>query len=283
MTRLEALRARTAGFDGIPAAQWRPEDAVTQLLDVFEDLDWLARIARHEAGEMRKDMWQLPSFQATKNGIQHNLLLSIGNRVMLVVTMLGQAAKASGTPAMQPRMLGFSDHRSMIRLIGHGPAALTIGRLGPSGPTIEHRALSPDEVMILDERSETVWFAPSADPVLFLRARITGCDTMPATLVDVDSGQTVRAVATDDKASQRVMMLSLLRSLGRSDAAALFGDLVESGSAAQRWAAMRECLAIDTGAALPHLQNMAQRDSDPAVRATAQTTYAMITQQTESA
>ncbi len=63
------------------------------------------------------------------------------------------------------------------------------------------------------------------------------------------------------------MALTLLRQLGRTDAAPLFAAETQSEDFAARWNAMRELVAPDGAAARPLLEAMAAVDPHPEVAA----------------
>jgi HEAT repeat protein len=62
----------------------------------------------------------------------------------------------------------------------------------------------------------------------------------------------------------------------RRDAVPLFRELLRSEHFYARWQTMREFLALDAGAALPHLREMAERDPHREVRGAAEQTLARL-------
>jgi hypothetical protein len=72
------------------------------------------------------------------------------------------------------------------------------------------------------------------------------------------------------------MMLSLLRTMDRTDAIPVFEQMLESPHFYARWQTMREFLALDPERALPHLRKMSVSDRHPDVRAAARATLAML-------
>jgi hypothetical protein len=68
------------------------------------------------------------------------------------------------------------------------------------------------------------------------------------------------------------MMLALLRIMERRDAVPLFREMLRSEHFYARWQTMREFLALDPGAALPHLREMAVDDPHREVRRAASQT-----------
>ena len=72
------------------------------------------------------------------------------------------------------------------------------------------------------------------------------------------------------------MALTLLRHLGRADAAPLFDAETRSSDFAARWHAMRELIALSPAAARAPLTRMAAHDPHPEVRAAAQATLRLF-------
>lgn len=86
----------------------------------------------------------------------------------------------------------------------------------------------------------------------------------------------VGASSTDEASSRTQMMLALLRIMDRRDALPLFREMLRSEHFYARWQAMREFLALDAGAALPHLREMAAADPHGEVRQAAGQTLAKL-------
>jgi hypothetical protein len=86
----------------------------------------------------------------------------------------------------------------------------------------------------------------------------------------------VGASSTDEASSRTQMMLTLLRMMDRRDALPLFREMIRSEHFYARWQAMREFLALDAGAALPHLRDMASTDPHREVRRAAVQTLAKL-------
>lgn len=84
----------------------------------------------------------------------------------------------------------------------------------------------------------------------------------------------VGASSTDEASSRTQMMLALLRIMDRRDALPLFREMLRSEHFYARWQAMREFLALDAVAALPHLREMAAADPHREVRLAAAQTLA---------
>ena len=96
---------------------------------------------------------------------------------------------------------------------------------------------------------------------------------------DIASGRLTGVSAARRDDSFRQMALTLLRHLGRHDAAPLFAAETESEDFAARWSAMREFVALDAVAAHPHLVRMVAADPHPEVRRAAAATLALYAPQ----
>lgn len=97
---------------------------------------------------------------------------------------------------------------------------------------------------------------------------------------DAATGQLVRVAAAGRATSFRQMGLAVLRSFGRRDAVPLFITALADEDFAMRWQVMRELIALDAEAALPHLTAMAANDPHPEVRAAATATLALLRERT---
>lgn len=77
-------------------------------------------------------------------------------------------------------------------------------------------------------------------------------------------GNLVHQAAGTPRDSRLELTAALLGRMGRSDAAPLLAAMAEEEAAASlRWQALRECLALDTGAGFATLCRMATRSNDP--------------------
>jgi hypothetical protein len=150
------------------------------------------------------------------------------------------------------------------RIVG-GRALPAAGEVWPTG-----------RVAACDERQEAFCLSPLPRPQHFLRAQIAPPGPVHACRFDRASGAPVAAETIDERPARALMLLSLLRTQGRRDAAAQFAEALDAPLADHRWAAMREYLALDTQHALPALRAMAQDDVDDRVRAIATRTLNQV-------
>ncbi|HEX8225680.1 MAG TPA: hypothetical protein VF605_17855 [Allosphingosinicella sp.] len=269
-----------------PAAE-TGADAVLMLARRFiEDDAAIAALLDAATAAARADPFCRPPLRASRNSVQDGLLLfgDPGLTIQIAVTSAdGLAAKrASKEP---PPAISFTGQRSLFRFIRGGEAVVTFWSAAFMGPDFtaaaggkcrlrERRRLADGEVIEIDGRCEAFTVDSAASDLVYLFAS-TPVDAGPVA-VDHDplTLEPVAASSTDDAASRIQMMLALLRTMGRRDAAPLFAEALSARHFHARWQAMREFLVLDAELALPHLQRMAEADPHPEVRAAAAATLA---------
>jgi hypothetical protein len=245
-------------------------------------------------GAALEDPFFRPPMRSALSEIQAGLLLV--DRPMLSVYL--SIASASGIAEKRLARTGrasiaFTGRRSIYRFlragdstvslweapdIGHGFSAETSGRCR----LLERRALSDGDLLELDGRRHGFVIDHARSDMVYLQAT-TPLGSAPLT-VEYDSA-TLRfagASSSDELSSRTQLMLSLLRTLDRRDAAPLFRAMLDGPNFFDRWHAMRELLALDAELALPRLRAMAQGDPHPEVRAAARSTLAFFFDDAES-
>lgn len=142
------------------------------------------------------------------------------------------------------------------------------------------RPLRTGETLILDtaRQSFTLQHGRAGVPrdILFVELTVQPPSRLPIRAYDIASGRLTHVSASRRDSSFRQMALALLRQHGRTDAAPLFVAETASEDFAARWNAMRELVALDPAAALPHLSAMAASDPHPEVRRAAAATHALF-------
>jgi hypothetical protein len=176
--------------------------------------------------------------------------------------------------------IAFTGQRSVYRFIRAGGAILSLWATDPidegfSGTTatrcrlVERRKVEEGETVEIDGRERGFVIDSATSDIVYVQA-ITPVGAGPLMVeFDADTHRFVGASSTDEASSRTQLMLSLLRTMERADAAPTFVKLLGSPHFYARWQTMREFLALDAEAALPHLNRMAQSDPHPEVRAAA--------------
>nr|WP_218647401.1 hypothetical protein [Sphingobium lactosutens] len=256
--------------EAVAAAQAAPLDRSVALIRPFlQDIGWLDALLDAECARIGADPLHLPAFRATRNGAARHLVFARTERIWVTVTIVdpirdrGSRLHFSGRHALC-RPLNRALAADRYRIDG-GRAVATGSLLCPAGDLIE-----------LDERRETLRLRSGDVPLLMLRAQIAPQGAVVSRLFDIATGAPLAEAQADEGHARALMLLSLLRMQGRRDAADQFAAALEAELPAQRWAVMREYLALDTAAALPALQRMARIETEEKVRMLAERTLAQI-------
>ncbi len=137
------------------------------------------------------------------------------------------------------------------------------------------RALADGEILCLDTARQSYSLTGAQGDVLFLELTVQPPAPLPIRSYDLAPGRLAHVSASQRDASFRTTALTLLRHLGRTDAAPLFAEATQADDFALRWHAMRELIALAPAAALPRLSAMATSDPHPEVRRAAKATLAL--------
>lgn len=242
--------------------------AVDRIMPFLADTGWLDALLRDGCRAMAADALSLWPLRASRSGGARQLLLARSERIVATLAIIDPMEPGK---ALEP--VAFVGRRLLCRPLGGAAAPAMLYELADGQAASRGMiALSPDKVHALDE-SRFAWrFMPARRPVVLLRAHIAGPGPVSIHRHDGADGARLSSILADEEHDRAMMMLSLLRMQGRTDAAALFRTALDAPSGLQRWAAMREWLALDTAAALPDLAAMADGDADAAVRDVARQT-----------
>ncbi|MDX3901643.1 MAG: hypothetical protein QHC40_14215 [Sphingobium sp.] len=244
--------------------------ACAQIRPLLADIGWLDRLIGDQCRAMARDPLHLPPLRASRVGPTRHLLLARTERLWMTVTVIdpvGEVAKEGS--------IHFSGRYTLCRVLGAEPLRVQgFGLRGERAVATGEAVQAPGTVIELDEQVAAWRIMPGERPVTMLRAQIAPPGPVMAHVHDPVSGARLSSSSGDEGHARSLMMLSLLRLQKRTDAAPLFEEAVAAALPHQRWAAMREYLALDTAAALPALESMATRDIDAEVRALAGATLA---------
>jgi hypothetical protein len=256
--------------DAVAAADTAPLDRAVALIRPFlTDIGWFEALLGEECARIGADPLHLPAFRASRSGAARHLVFARTERVWVTATVV-DPVRNPGT------RLHFSGRHALCRPLNRAMSVdgyrIDGGRAVATGP----RLCPPGSVIELDERRETLRLRPGDAPLLMLRAQIAPVGPVVSRLFDAGSGAPVAEAQADEGHARALMLLSLLRMQGRRDAADRFAAALEAELPAQRWAVMREYLALDTAGALPALRHMARTEAEDGVRMLAERTLAQI-------
>jgi hypothetical protein len=281
---------------GLPSAAGAGADAVLALARAFlgDDAAIAAFMAAAIARVAADPFCRLP-LRTSRSEVHDGLLLFSRPALTIQLAVMSADALAIKRRFREgPASIAFSGQRTLFRFLKAGGAILSIWEAPPIEPGFtaaasgrcrlrERRRLADGDLIEFDGRRESFIVDGAASDLLYLVAATSLGAAPVGAEYDSETLELVAAASTDDASSRTQMMLSLLRIMDRRDAAPLFARMARSEHFYARWQAMREFLALDAEAALPHLRAMALADPHAEVRdAAARTLAAFFPEQAES-
>jgi hypothetical protein len=234
----------------------------------------------------REDPYFRPPVKLVRAEVHSALVLvDHPNLTLSLAVMDADAIAAKRAGRTGGASLVFSGRQSLFHFLKGGGATLSFWEAPKIEPGftgaasgqcrfVESRTIREGDTLEIDGRSRTFIVDTAAHDLVYLQAT-TGLEKAPLT-VEYDAGKRrFLGASSNDEASSRIqLMLSLLRTMDRVDAVPLFEELLASEHFYARWQTMREFLALDAEAALPHLRSMAVADPHPEVRQAAESILA---------
>jgi HEAT repeats len=235
-----------------------------------------------------QDPYFQPGVRTASTVVHTGLLLFDGPLLTVMLAVMVPEWLAAKRLDRQGRAsISFGGQKSVFRFIRAGGAVLSfweapdIAADFSGDPTlrcrlVERRQILDGETVTIDGTRQSFVIEHASSNLVYLQA-LTPMESSPVMAeFDSETLSFVGASSTDDAGSRIDMMLSLLRVLDRTDAVPLFAEMLESKHFYARWHAMREFLALDAEAALPHLRRMATADPHDEVRTAAAHTLAAL-------
>jgi hypothetical protein len=277
----------------IDAQSGAPADAaVAALLPWLTDTGWLTDRVESALTLLRADPFARPPLRAFGGGDggagggAGGLVLADRGAIPLTLRLW---PFATHTPVAAPAV--FVPGRAALHILASGDAQLCLhdvtvtsgeeagaftARTAAPCHTAPPRPLRRGETLRLDTARQSFTLIPGARDVLLLELTVQPPSPLPIRSYDPATGRLLHASAARRDDSFRAVALTLLRHLGRPDAAPLFVAETHSTDFAARWHAMRELIALNPAAARAPLVAMAANDRHPEVRAAAKATLALL-------
>jgi len=229
-----------------------------------------------------------PPFQPMSSDIHDALLLyhhpdlSIGLGAIGVDMLAARKTSPRGAASVS-----FTGVVTLFRYPRAGGATVSLWEAPPITPLfdaahagkarlVERRRIEDGEEILVDGRHQGFIIDHAVSDMIFYQA-VVRVDAAPVAIeYDSKTVSFINASSTDEVSSRVQMMVTLLRTMDREDAVPLIIEALDSPHFYTRWHIMRELLALDAEAALPHLRRMAAHDPHPEPRAAAQQTLAMF-------
>jgi hypothetical protein len=254
-------------------------------MDRAEDLDALmGELLASAAG----DPFFRPPFQPMSSDIHNAFLLYHNPDLSIALGATGVdmlAAKKAGPRGATS--IGFTGVTTLFRYLRAGGATISFWEAPPitdlfdssnagTARLVERRRIEDGEEIVVDGRHQSFIIDHATSDMIFFQALVRVDAAPVAAEYDSKTLSFIGASSTDETSSRVQMMVSLLRTMEREDAVPLFIAALDSPHFYARWHIMRELLALDAAAALPHLRRMAASDPHPEVRAAARQTLELF-------
>ncbi|WP_370308647.1 hypothetical protein [Sphingobium abikonense] len=247
------------------------DEAVALIRPFLHDIGWFGAWLTDQIAGMRVDPLHLPPVRASSNGAVRHLVFVRTERIWVTATIIDLSAPPSDR-------LHFSGRHALCRPLNK-PLRGELFQIEEVRPAhIRTIDCEPGKMLELDERHQALRLTPGAGALMMLRAQIAPRGPVLARTIDLASGGMTAQAQVDEAHARTLMLLSLLRMQRRRDAAPMFAAALDAPLPAQRWAVMREYLALDTAQALEPLTVMARADADGNVKALARQTLARLEQ-----
>ena len=277
---------------GLEAAQSDGVEAVMALAEAFVATPGVIEaVLGVLIAAARADPYFRPHFEVASSEVHSGLLLFDRPALSLTLAVMSADAIAAKRATRAERKDGasltFTGRRTAFHFLKSGGATISLWEAPGIGPGftagssgccrfVERRRIEDGAKLDLDGRHFTFVVEEAERDIVFIGAE-TSLGAGPLS-VEYDSA-TLRFIgssSTDEASSRTQMMLALLRMMDRRDAIPLFRDLLRSELFYARWQTMREFLALDAAAALPHLREMAVADPHGEVRRVAAQTLIRV-------
>lgn len=260
--------------------------AIARLLPWLSDTDWLRGRLDAALALLAADPFARPPLRLVGGSDGGGLVLADRGAIRLTLQQRPFTANSAASGAAV-----FVPGRAAIHVLDRGDAELRAHSVAVSAAeeaggftaqaaasclTQPPRPLRTGETLILDTARQSFTLQGAGRDILYLELTVQPPSRLPIRAYDIASGRLTHVSASRRDSSFRQMALTLLRQLGRTDAAPLFVAETASEDFAARWTAMRELVALDPAAARPHLGAMAASDPHPEVRHAAAATYALF-------
>ena len=288
-----AWRAADTAPDGLLAAIAALADApadvaIACLLPWLSDTDWLCGRLDAALALLAADPFARPPLRMVGGGDGGPGGLVLADCGAIRLTLQLRPFTANG---VAPGNAVFVPGRAAIHVLDGGGAELRAHIVAVSAAeeaggftaqgaaqclTQPSRPLRTGETLILDTARQSFTLHGTGRDILYLELTVQPPSRLPIRGYDIASGRLTHVSASRRDSSFRQTALTLLRKLGRTDAAPLFVAETASEDFAARWNAMRELVALDPAMALPHLAAMAAHDPHPEARRAAAATHALI-------
>jgi hypothetical protein len=274
-------------YDALDRARNEEADAVLALAEAFVSTPGaIAEVLGVLVAAAAADPYFRPHLGVASSEVHEGLLLVEHPALSLTLgVMSADAIAAKRAERRGGASLVFTGRRTVFHFLKSGAATLSLWAAPGIGPSftardsgrcrfVERLRIEDGQKVDIDGARCAFIVEETERDIVFVCAESSAGTGPLAVEYDWRTRRFVGASSTDEASSRTQLMLTLLRVMDRRDAAPLFGEMLRSEHFYARWQAMREFLALDAGAALPHLRDMAAADPHGEVRQAAASTLA---------
>lgn len=275
-----------------------PQDADGEALlaaaaPLLDDIAWVGDAVRSGVSRMAEDCWYEPPFRTLTPGHQRGIVLFDDGRLRITLARvllepMAQHKLAGERDAGARRSVSFTGLSTRTRVIRGGGALLQLWEApAADGDFTAARAgrcrrtttlpLADGDLFAIDGRREAWTFLRLRGDLLLLQASARGAAAPIAVEYDARSGAFLSASATDGTVARMQLLATLLRTMGRTDAApAIAAAAAPDSPFFLRWHLLRELAALDRTAALPLLRDAAIGGGHPELAEAARQALALL-------
>jgi hypothetical protein len=283
--RLRRLPCLERLHDSLEVARHEGADSILAVAEAFVSTPGaIAEVLSVLIAAAAADPYFRPHLGVASSEVHEGLLLV--EHPLLNLTLGVMSADAIAAKRAERRggaSLVFTGRRTLFHFIKAGGATLSLWAAPGIGPGftardsgrcrfVERLRIADGQKVDIDGLRFAFIVEEAERDIVFVCAETSAGAGPLSVEYDWGTRRFVGASSTDEASSRTQMMLALLRVMDRRDAAPLFRKMLRSELFYARWQAMREFLALDAGAALPHLREMAAADPHGEVRQAAAST-----------
>ena len=254
------------------------QNCIESLRPLFDDLSWLFDMTKKLCDIQSKNHFTNIELRSSKNDRYNTIILHQESKFALHLCIAKPRNLNQGNFIFGP---------DLIMLSAIDDTQIFTAQLDENDNLCGTEILSCDneELIIYDNRRKFVNFITQNDAIIFLRAIIKtssfdkNINNITHHYLHFNDTHTPIKKLADNRLLRAQMIFSILRHQHYKKAIPVFAEWVRNDVPDIRWYVMREFLALDIEAALPHLLFMADYDENRSVRKAALDTLQILKRQ----
>ncbi len=271
----KAQRAHILKAGGAATAQ----NCIKHLKPLFDNLSWIYEMIAQICQIQSKNPFANIELRSNKNEEYSSMILH-QERKFSISLCLAKSRERQQKASQNSFIFG----PDMMMLAPIGAAQIIKAQLDENDRLHSHERVSCHDraLYIYNNRRQSMHFIAQQRDIIFLRATIkTGAfddsiENISHHYLQFNGDNKPQKQLADATLSRVQLILSILRHQHNEQAIPLFEEWVRNDAPDMRWYVMREFLALDVKAALPHLLFMSEYDDSRCVRKAALDTLQIV-------